>query len=65
VIIKVFMTDLCHFHSHCLHMIMKVSQIKTLKKCYHIISADRVSIAVTVHHVARCAKHTVHSSDSS
>jgi len=27
---------------------MKLSQIKTLKKCYHIISADRFSVALSL-----------------
>lgn len=67
MIIKMFITDLCHFDFHFLHMIMKVSQMKTLKKCYHIISADGFSIAVCV---SQCimlphVPHTVQSSDSS
>jgi hypothetical protein len=46
MIIKMFMTDLFKFHG--MHVIMKVSQIKTLKNCYCLITADRFSTAFSL-----------------
>jgi hypothetical protein len=52
MIIKMFRTKL---HFHCMFMIMKVSQINTLKNFYHVIIVDRFGTGLSLFTVPAAA----------